>query len=90
MSKTSWHHPNYDNPHWVLLIKNFLFHKTLTIIQRMKPTVENVMYIRQYADAIEYEYLRKREIVDVAEGIGADSNAVKKAVEAFAKNREEV
>lgn len=77
----AWHHPNHDNPLWVLLLKNQLFHQVVTVVQRMKPTEENIMYIRQLADAIEYEYLRKREILDVEQGLGSESGAVKKALE---------
>ncbi len=90
MSTPSWHHPDYSKPRWVLLIKNFLWHKVVTMIQRMNPTQENIMYIRQFIDALEWEYLQKRAVCDVEEGIGQDSDAVKKALKAFAEDREEV
>lgn len=82
----AWHHPNRENPRWVLIMKNHLFHKVVTLVQRMLPNVENVMYIRQFIDALEYEYLKKREVLDVAQGIGADSNAVIKAIKKTEEN----
>lgn len=78
----AWHHPNItDYPKWVIETGNNHFHKTLTIVQSMRATQENIAVIRGLCDSLEYEYLRKRCELDVAEGIGADSAAVKKALE---------
>jgi len=57
-----------------------MFHKVVTVVQRMLPTIENLVVIRNLVDALEWEYLRKKEVLDVAEGIGVDSTAVKKAI----------
>ena len=75
------HHPDRKaHPRWVIETGNQFFHKCLTIVQRMKPTPENLMVIRGLCDALEWEYLHKRLIMDVEDGIGADSTAVKKAL----------
>ena len=58
------HHPDYDYPFWTLNVRNNMFHKTLTILQSMKATTENLADIRAFADAVEYEYLQKRRILD--------------------------
>lgn len=77
----AWHHPNRKAlPRWVLDVGNQMFHKTITIVQRMLPNIENLVIIRNLIDALEWEYLRKKAILDVEEGIGADSTAVKKAI----------
>jgi len=78
----AWHHPNTTEfPEWVVDVGNNHFHKCLTIVQRMNPTPENLTVIRGLIDSLEYEYLDKRRILDVQEGIGSDSTAVKKALE---------
>lgn len=75
------HHPDRDKyPEWVIDVGNNHFHKTLTIVQRMLPTPENMAVIRGLIDAMEYEYLEKRRFIDLEELIGADSAAVKKAL----------
>jgi hypothetical protein len=75
------HHPDREKyPEWVIDVGNNIFHKTLTIIQRMLPTPENMAIIRGVLDALEFEYLEKRRFIDVEELIGADSTAVKKAL----------
>lgn len=77
----AWHHPDKRNsPRWVLDVGNQMFHKVVTVVQRMLPTIENLVVIRNLVDALEWEYLRKKEVLDVAEGIGVDSTAVKKAI----------
>jgi hypothetical protein len=75
------HHPDREKyPEWVIDLGNNIFHKTVTIIQRMLPTPENMAIIRGVLDALEFEYLEKRRFIDVEELIGADSTAVKKAL----------
>lgn len=75
------HHPDREKyPEWVIDVGNNIFHKTVTIIQRMLPTPENMAIIRGLIDALEFEYLEKRRFIDVEELIGADSTAVKKAL----------
>jgi hypothetical protein len=75
------HHPDRENfPDWVLDVGNQMFHKTTTIVQRMLPTPENVTVIHNLIMALEYEYLIKRCMLDTAEGLGAESAAVKKAI----------
>jgi hypothetical protein len=75
------HHPDREKyPEWIIDVGNQMFHKTLTIIQRMLPVPENMAIIRGLIDALEYEYLEKRRFIDVEELIGADSTAVKKAL----------
>jgi len=87
MSVTSYHHPDKaEHPRWVLIMKNFLFHKVITIVQRMLPNEDNIMYIRSFIDALEWEYLVKRRFLDVADKIGAESGAVKKAVKEAEEN----
>lgn len=82
MAVGAYHHPDkHEYPEWVILIKNHLFHKVVTIVQRMLPTTDNLMYIRGFIDALEWEYLCKRRALDVEEKIGADSHAVQKAIE---------
>lgn len=77
----SWHHPDYDHPEWVIDVGNREFHKIITIMQRMNPTPENLAVIRGLIDSLEYEYLQKRRVLDVKEGIGKDSAAVKRSKE---------
>ena len=75
------HHPDREKyREWIIDCGNQMFHKVLTIIQRMLPTPENMAVIRGFCDAVEYEYLEKRRWIDVRELIGADSTAVKKAL----------
>ena len=75
----SYHHPDYAYSDWVIWVGNREFHKTITIVQRMRPTPENLAVIRGLIDSLEYEYLQKRRTLDVAEGVGKDSAAVKRA-----------
>jgi hypothetical protein len=71
MSGAARHHPDYEkHPNWTIWMKNHLFHKVVTLVQRMKSTPENLMWIRGFIDALEYEYLQKRAVCDVEEGIG--------------------
>jgi hypothetical protein len=75
------HHPDRSAfPEWVLDVGNQIFHKAITICQRMLPTPENVTVIHNLIMSLEYEYLIKRAVLDMKEGIGADSAAVKKAI----------
>lgn len=75
------HHPDREGlPEWVIDLGNQFFHKAVTIVQRMLPNPENLAVIRGLIDALEYEYLVKRAVLDVSEGIGIDSTAVKKAL----------
>ena len=46
----------------------------------MLPNEENVTIIHNLIMALEFEYLVKRAILDVGEGIGRDSTAVRKAL----------
>lgn len=87
MGSGAYHHPDYSVPRWVILIKNHLWHKVVTMVQRMNSTEDNLMYLRGFIDALDVEYLRMRRDLDVAQGIGADSNAVKKAVKKAEENR---
>jgi hypothetical protein len=82
------HHPDRENfPEWVLDVGNQYFHKTTTIVQRMLPTPENVTIIHNLIMALEYEYLIKRCILDVEEGIAKDAPAVKKAIKEAIERR---
>lgn len=75
------HHPDREGlPEWVLDVGNQIFHKTLTIVGRMLPTPENVTIIHNLIMSLEFEYLIKRALLDVYDGIGKDSTAVKKAI----------
>ncbi len=75
------HHPDRDGlPAWVLDVGNQIFHKTVTIVQRMLPTEENVTIIHNLIMALEWEYLSKRCILDVGEGLCYNSVAVQKAL----------
>jgi len=61
------HHPDKEQyPNWVIDTGNHFFHKALTIAQRMKPDPWNLAIIRGFIDALEWEYLKKRRILDVA------------------------
>ena len=63
------HHPNKTlYPDWVLDVGNMQFHKSLTVIQRMRPIPENLAVIRAFIDALEYEYLDKRRRLDTGGG----------------------
>lgn len=74
MARQVYHHPNKElYPDWVILLKNDLFHRVLTVVQRMNPTAENLMFIRGLADSLEYEYLMKRRELDIADKIGEES-----------------
>jgi len=65
------HHPAYKvHPEWTIDLKNHLFHQVATVVQRMKPTEENLMWIRGLIDALEWEYLNKRAILDVEQRMG--------------------
>ena len=90
MSVGAYHHPDRkEYPEWVIYMKNFLFHKVVTIVQRMLPNEENLMFIRGFLDALEWEYLCKRRALDIEQKIGVDSGAVQKAIkEAEAANLE--
>jgi hypothetical protein len=46
----------------------------------MLPTPENVTVIHNMIMALEYEYLVKRAVLDMEEGIGKDVPAVRKAL----------
>ena len=89
MSVGAYHHPDRkEYPEWVIYMKNFLFHKVVTIVQRMLAHPENLAYIRGFIDALEWEYLIKRRALDIEEKIGVESGAVEKAIkeaEAIAK-----
>ena len=62
------HHPSKALfPNWTLWIRNQLFHKVITIIQHMNETEQNLADIRAFADAIEFEYLMKRRVLDETE-----------------------
>ena len=75
------HHPDREGmPEWVLDVGNQIFHKTVTIVQRMLPNAENITVIHNLIMALEYEYLIKRAVLDTEEGIGLESTAVKKAL----------
>jgi hypothetical protein len=75
------HHPDREGmPKWVLDLGNQFFHKAVTIVQRMKPTEENITKIHNLIMALEFEYLVKRAVMDVRDKIGADSTAVLKAI----------
>jgi hypothetical protein len=75
------HHPDRKAmPTWVLDVGNQIFHKTVTICQRMLPNAENVTVIHNLIMALEFEYLVKRAVLDMEEGIGQDTAAVRKAV----------
>ena len=75
------HHPDRGGmPTWILDLGNQFFHKAVTIVQRMLPTPENVTVIHNLIMALEYEYLIKRAVLDMQEGIGKDVPAVRKAL----------
>jgi hypothetical protein len=75
------HHPDREGlPKWILDVGNQYFHKTVTIVQRMKATPENVTVIHNLIMALEWEYLIKRCILDQEEELGAEVPAVKKAI----------
>jgi hypothetical protein len=75
------HHPDREAmPEWVLDVGNQIFHKTVTIVQRMLPNAENITVIHNLIMALEFEYLVKRAVLDMEEGIGSDSTAVKNAI----------
>jgi hypothetical protein len=75
------HHPDRAGmPTWVLDLGNQFFHKAVTIVQRMLATPENVTVIHNLIMALEYEYLIKRAVLDMEEGIGKDVPAVRKAL----------
>ena len=59
------HHPDRERyPDWTLSLRNHLFHQVCTVCQRMKATTENLADIRALIDALEYEYLMKRRVLD--------------------------
>lgn len=72
------HHPDYLlYPNWVIFLPNQLFHKIVTVVQRMKATNQNLAGIRALIDCLEYEYLRKRQQLDEEENEdAADRRAV--------------
>lgn len=75
------HHPNRDDlPRWTLDLGNQVFHKTVTIVQRMLATEENVTIIHNLIMALEWEYLIKRCVLDVGEGLCYNTTAVQKAL----------
>lgn len=75
------HHPDRAGlPEWTLDLGNQVFHKTVTIVQRMLPNEENVTIIHNLIMALEYEYLCKRAVLDVSQGINKDTTAVKNAI----------
>lgn len=83
------HHPDREGlPKWVLDVGNQIFHKTLTIVQRMLPTEENVTIIHNLIMALEWEYLQKRCILDVGEGLCYNAVAVQKALKEQLERRE--
>ena len=62
------HHPSKALfPYWTLNLGNQLFHKTVTIAQRMNETDENLAKLRALIDALEFEYLMKRRVLDETE-----------------------
>ena len=62
------HHPSKALfPNWTLDLRNQLFHRVVTIIQRMNETPQNLADIRALIDALEFEYLMKRRILDELE-----------------------
>lgn len=63
------HHPDYEYPHWTLDVKNNLFHQTLTVVQRMKATTENLVYIHNLIVSLFYEYTQKIRILDEYEDL---------------------
>jgi hypothetical protein len=46
----------------------------------MLPNAENITVIHNLIMALEFEYLVKRAVLDMEEGIGQDSTAVKNAI----------
>jgi hypothetical protein len=75
------HHPDRSGlPEWTLDLGNQIFHKTVTIVQRMLPNAENVTIIHNLIMALEWEYLIKRANLDMYEGLNKDTTAVKKAL----------
>ena len=75
------HHPDREGlPRWILDLGNNTFHKTVTIVQRMNPTEENITIIHNLIMALEWEYLIKRCLLDVEQELGAETPAVKKAL----------
>jgi hypothetical protein len=75
------HHPDREGlPSWVLDLGNQIFHKTCTVVQGMLPTEENVTIIHNLIMALEWEYLIKRAVLDVGEGLCMNTVAVRKAL----------
>lgn len=61
------HHPHKSlYPDWTIYLGNQQFHLCVTIVQRLRPTAENLAIIRGLIDSLEYEYLRKRRYLDIA------------------------
>ncbi len=59
------HHPDKTlYPNWTIETGNQLFHKCLTVAQRMKANCENLAILRAVCDALEYIYLMKRKVLD--------------------------
>jgi len=59
------HHPSKALfPCWTLDIRNQLFHRVVTIVQRMNENEQNLADIRTLIDALEFEYLIKRRVLD--------------------------
>ncbi len=57
-------------PNWTIETGNKLFHKCLTVIQRMRANAENLATIRGFIDALDYCYLMKRRVLDEDESEG--------------------
>ena len=65
------HHPDKIlYPNWTIETGNSLFHKCLTVAQRMRANAKNLAIIRGFIDALEYCYLLKRRVLDEDENEG--------------------
>ena len=61
------HHPDIiSHPDWTIYLGNQLFHQCVSIVQRMRPTAENLAIIRGFIDSLEYSYLKKRAVIESA------------------------
>jgi len=64
------HHPDKERyPDWTLELKNNLFHKVVTVVQRMKSTPENLTAVFNLICSLFYELLRMLREIDEKEKV---------------------
>ena len=61
-TKVQRHHIKYD-PEWIVELQNYL-HRTISIIQRAKPTQARYAMLTNFVHSVVHEWNRYREALD--------------------------